>query len=78
MQKAVQLMPTDHEAFNNLGVTWRALGKLGQSIGCYQRAIELKPDYADAHGNHGAALWDQGQVQGDSGRLPAQAQAGAG
>lgn len=61
MQKAVQLMPTDHEAFNNLGVTLRALNKLEQAVGCFKRAIELKPDYADAVGNLGAALLDQGK-----------------
>ena len=37
-------------------------GKLDEAIACYRRALELKPDYAEAHNNLGNALKDQGKL----------------
>ena len=36
---------------NNLGEAYRALHKMPEAIACYRRALELKPDYAEAHNN---------------------------
>ena len=37
-------------------------GKLDEAIACYRRAVELKPDYAEAHNNLGVPLKDQGKL----------------
>ncbi len=36
-------------------------GKTDEAAACYQRALELKPDYAEAHNNLGNALIGQGK-----------------
>ena len=35
-------------------------GKLDEAVACYRRALELKPDYAEAHNNLGNAFKEQG------------------
>ncbi len=35
-------------------------GKLDEAVACYRRALELKPDYAEAHYNLGIVFKDQG------------------
>ena len=46
--------------------TWaialRDQGRLDEAIAAYHRAIELKPDHAEAHSNLGIALEDQGRL----------------
>ena len=37
-------------------------GKPDEAVACYRRALELKPDYAEAHNNLGVALKDQGKL----------------
>ena len=37
-------------------------GHLDEAISHYQKALEIKPDYADAHGNLGNAFLQEGQV----------------
>ena len=39
-------------------------GKLDEAVACYRRALELKPDFAEAHGNLGSALEEMGDLQG--------------
>ena len=39
-------------------------GKLDEAVACYRRALELKPDYAEAHDNLGSALEEIGDLQG--------------
>ena len=39
----------------------QAQGKRDEAVACYRRALELKPDYAAAHNNLGAALQEQGK-----------------
>ena len=54
---------------NNLGEAYRGLGQnLAEAVACYRRALELKPDYAEAHNNLGNALEGPGEA-GRSGRL---------
>ena len=40
----------------------RTRGSLDEAVACYRRALELKPDYAEAHNNLGNALQDQGKL----------------
>ena len=35
-------------------------GKLDEAVACYRRALELKPDFAEAHYNLGNALRTRG------------------
>ena len=40
----------------NLGTALAAQGQLAEAIACYRRAIELAPNFAEAHFNQGFAL----------------------
>ena len=44
------------------GIPGKRQGQLAEALACYQRALQLKPDYAEAHNNLGTALQDQGQI----------------
>lgn len=63
-KKIIQESPghTDVPHFHrNLGDVRLALGKLDAAVGSYHQALLLKPDYADAYLNQGAALHSQGK-----------------
>jgi tetratricopeptide (TPR) repeat protein len=45
-----------------LGLAHKAQGKLDEAVAHYRRALDLKPDYADAHNNMGNALREQGRL----------------
>ena len=49
-------------AHSNLGVVLKEQGKLDEAVACWRRAVELKPDYAEAYGNLGNALKEQGKL----------------
>ena len=51
-----ELQPDFH---SNLGLVLHKLGELDRAIGCFERALELKPDYVEGHNNLGMALQDQ-------------------
>lgn len=42
--------------YNNLAAAYQSLGRNAEAIANYQRALELRPDYADAYYNLGNAL----------------------
>ena len=46
--------------YNNIGNALRDARKLDDAVAAYRRAVELKPDYADAHNNLGNALRETG------------------
>jgi len=48
----------DHRVFSNFGAILQGLGKLEEAEISYRKAIELKPDFADAHYNLGGILSD--------------------
>ena len=50
----------DHRVFSNYGVILKNLGKLKEAEISYRKAIELKPDFAEAHSNLGNILKDLG------------------
>ena len=37
-------------------------GKLGEAVACHRRALEVRPDHAEAHDNLGNALKEQGKL----------------
>ena len=52
----------DHRVFSNYGLILRSLGKLKEAEELTRRAIELKPDFAEAHSNLGNILRDLGKL----------------
>jgi Tfp pilus assembly protein PilF len=59
---AVRLDPASPIAATNLGWELRARGKLAEAVEQSQRALLLRPDYADAHLNLGLARAAQGRA----------------
>ena len=53
----------DHRVFSNYGVILKDLGKLKDAELSYRKAIELKPDLAEAHSNLGNLLKDLGKAR---------------
>jgi tetratricopeptide (TPR) repeat protein len=56
MEDAVKLDPTNPTLFFNLGVVNANEGKIEEAVAYYKKAIELKPDYADAYMNLAVAM----------------------
>ena len=48
-------------AHNNLGVIFRAIGKIEKSISCYEKVIQIHPNYAGAHYNLGMVFNELGK-----------------
>ena len=46
----------------NLGALAKDEGKLDEAVACYEQALQLKPDYADAHNSLGNVFKDQGKL----------------
>ncbi|MCE9520598.1 MAG: tetratricopeptide repeat protein [Verrucomicrobia bacterium] len=62
-QDTVLKKPTSPTAHNNLGYsTFIHEGRVDEAISHYQKALELSPNYADAHNNLAVALLDKGRV----------------
>ncbi len=53
----------NHKVFSNYGIILQDLGKTQEAENSYRKAIELKPDYAEAHLNLGHILIDLGNLQ---------------
>ena len=49
----VQQFPKSPVLFNIQGAVFKGLGRLDQSIEAYNKALAIKPDYADAYNNMG-------------------------
>lgn len=59
-KKAVDLMPSDVAAHNNLGIILKELGRLPEAEQSYRRALDIDSAYALAHNNLGVTLREQG------------------
>ena len=46
-----------------MGVALADQGKLEEAIEAYNKALAIKPDYAEAYSNIGVALADQGKLE---------------
>ena len=53
--------PDQHVYHMNLGVAVARQGRSDEALSCFHRAIELRPDYAEAHANLAFALKSNGQ-----------------
>ena len=54
-QVVLQLEPGSVEAYNNVGSSFLALGKLEEAIQAFQAAAALRPNSAELHRNLGFA-----------------------
>ncbi len=59
-RQATRLDPTNHAAFQDMGVALMQMGRLPDAIGAFRRATVAKPDFAPAHHMLGMALEAQG------------------
>jgi tetratricopeptide (TPR) repeat protein len=55
-------------SYNQLGVAFSTIVVLGTQVlgnaaACFRKAIEIKPDYADAHANLGNLFWQTGDLK---------------
>ena len=64
-QAAVLLrqFPSSSVLYNISGAVYKGLGQWDASIEAYNKALAIKPDYADAYNNMGNALQDQGKLE---------------
>ncbi len=46
--RALEIKPDDHEAWNNRGIALYNLGRFGEAIASCVRALEIKPDLHQA------------------------------
>lgn len=56
LEEAIRLNPTEPTLYYNVGVMNMDQKNIGEAIKNFEKAIELKPDYADAYNNIGAAI----------------------
>ena len=56
-QSAVQAVPDNARAHNNLALALQAEGKLEEAVLSYRRALELNPNMSQAHNNLGGSLY---------------------
>ena len=54
--------PNSINLYNIIGAANKELGKLEEAIEAYNKALQLKPDFAEANYNMGNALKDQGKL----------------
>jgi len=59
LEEAIELNPTEPTLYYNVGVMNMNQKKVDEAIKYFEKAIELKPDYADAYNNIGAAIIDK-------------------
>jgi tetratricopeptide (TPR) repeat protein len=61
--RALELNPRDHEAWNNKGNALVGLGRLEESLSCYDQAFQINPRLAAACHNKGLTLWELGRLE---------------
>jgi tetratricopeptide (TPR) repeat protein len=57
--------PNAWVAYYNLGVTLGEAGRLPEAMAQYERALQIRPDYAKAHNNLGLAFGKAGKTQAE-------------
>ncbi len=62
-QRAVELDPRYHEAWNLVGYASRKLGDYDRALSAYEKCLGLKPDYAPAREYLGEALLERGDIR---------------
>jgi tetratricopeptide (TPR) repeat protein len=62
-ERLTKEFPQSFLLWNLLGAANNAQGKLEEAIAAYNKALLIKPDYAEARNNMGVALTDQGKPE---------------
>src|SRR3546814_4670477 len=62
LMRAVDLNPSNPDAFQQLGDVFAALGALDESESCYRMAIQINPGVAGFHGQLGPVLTQLGRL----------------
>ena len=52
-----------HQSYANLGAALQAQGYFERAIECYEKSLNLKPDYADAHFSMGSTFHAQARLE---------------
>jgi predicted O-linked N-acetylglucosamine transferase (SPINDLY family) len=60
--RAIRINALDPAAHSNRGLALHGLRRLDDALASYDRAIALKPDYAEAHSNRGNTLKELGRL----------------
>ena len=60
--KLLKAYPQSLVTINILGAALQGQGKLQEAVASYDKAIQIRPDYADAYSNRGAALQELGRL----------------
>ena len=58
----LQQFPNSSALYNISGAVYKGFGQLDASIAAYNKAIAIKPDFAEAFGNLGVTLKEQGKL----------------
>jgi tetratricopeptide (TPR) repeat protein len=61
--QVLKINPNHIDAYNNLGIIFKNLGKNEKAINCYQKAIAINPNYANAYSNLGLVFKNLGENQ---------------
>ncbi|NCR86151.1 MAG: tetratricopeptide repeat protein [Microcystis aeruginosa K13-05] len=61
--RALEIKPDKHEAWNYRGIALDDLGRLEEAIASWDRALEMKPDYPNAWSSRGIALLNLGRFE---------------
>jgi len=62
LEEAINLNPSEPSLYYNVGVMNMEQKNIDEAIKNFKKAIELKPDYADAYNNIGAAIIEKANV----------------
>ena len=68
-QRAVELKPDYHQAWNNMGSAYDEKGDYDQAIRCYQQAVEIKPELHEAWYNLARVHAKNGDAEGTAEQL---------
>lgn len=60
--EAIKWNADEPSYYNDLGSAWRGRGRLAEALNSFDRALVLRPQYAEAHYNRGNALQEQGAL----------------
>ena len=65
LTQALQVLkqfPNSLNLYNIIGASHKGLGTLDDAVEAYNKALSIKPDYAEAYNNMGNALKEQGKL----------------
>ena len=61
IRRSLELNPEQADCYSNLGIIFKALGRVDEAVAAYEQAIAIDPDHANAYNNLGVLLRAQGR-----------------